>query len=47
MQDILMHAFKGYECTFTTYFSDSVLARIHFLVRVNPKAPVEYDVAAN
>lgn len=44
MQDILMQAFKGLESTFTTYFSDSVLARIHFLIRVNPKAPVDYDV---
>ncbi|RDI46068.1 NAD-glutamate dehydrogenase [Aquicella lusitana] len=45
MQDILMEAFKGIECTYTTYFSDSVLARIHFLVRVNPRAPVDYDIA--
>lgn len=44
MQEVLMQAFNGIECTFTTYFSDSVLARIHFLVRVNPKAPVEYNV---
>lgn len=44
MQDVLMHVFKGIECTFTTYFSDSVLARIHYQVRVNPLAPVEYDV---
>ncbi|MHB1947738.1 MAG: NAD-glutamate dehydrogenase [Gammaproteobacteria bacterium] len=44
MQDVLMHAFQGQESTFTTYFSDSVLARIHFIVRVNPKFPVEYDV---
>lgn len=44
IQDILMQSFKGTECTFTTYFSDSVLARIHFLVRVNPKTPVDYDV---
>lgn len=44
MQDILMKAFKGLECSFTTYFSDSVLARIHFLIRVNPKVPVEYNV---
>lgn len=43
MQDILMQAFKGIECNFTTYFSDSVLARIHFLIRVNPKTPVDYD----
>jgi glutamate dehydrogenase len=44
MQDVLMHAFNGLESSFTTYFSDSVLARIHFLVRVNPKAPIEYNV---
>ncbi len=45
MQEILMESFKGIECSFTTYFSDSVLARIHFLVRVNPKITVEYDAA--
>ncbi|VVC75866.1 NAD-specific glutamate dehydrogenase [Aquicella siphonis] len=45
MQEILMQAFKGIDCTFTTYFSDSVLARIHFLIRVNPKIPVEFDLA--
>lgn len=44
MQEILMKSFKGLESTFTTYFSDSVLARIHFLIRVNPKVPVEYDI---
>jgi glutamate dehydrogenase len=44
MQDILIEAFKGLECNFTTYFSDSILARIHFLIRVNPKVPVNYNV---
>ena len=44
MQDILMQAFKGLECTFTTYFSDSVLARIHFLIRVNPATPLQIEV---
>jgi glutamate dehydrogenase len=46
IQDILIHVFNGLECTFTTYFSDSALARIHYLVRVNPKTPVEYSVAS-
>lgn len=46
MQDVLLHAFQGTESSFTTYFSDSVLARIHFIVRVNPKLPVEYNVKA-
>ncbi|HLB57386.1 MAG TPA: NAD-glutamate dehydrogenase [Gammaproteobacteria bacterium] len=45
MQEILMHDFQGVESSFTTYFSDSVLARIHFLIRVNPKIPAEYDAA--
>lgn len=45
MQEILMQEFKGIECTFTTYFSDSVLARIHFQVRVNPKNTIVYNVS--
>lgn len=45
MQDVLMQAFKGLESSFTIYFSDSVLARIHFLIRVNPKSAIEYDVS--
>lgn len=44
IQDILLKAFSGYDASFTTYFSDSVLARIHFLIRVHPKTPVEYDI---
>lgn len=44
MQGILMRAFHGVESSFTTLFSDSVLARIHFIIRVDPKTPVEYDV---
>lgn len=44
MQEVLIKAFQGQSSSFTTYFSDSVLARIHFIVRVNPKVPVEYDV---
>jgi len=44
MQSILMDAFKGLECTFTTYFSESVLARIHYHIRVNPKTAIEYDI---
>lgn len=45
MQDVLMQAFHGIDCTFTTYFSDSVLARIHFMIRVNPKTKVDYNIA--
>lgn len=45
MQEILMQVFKGEEVNYTTYFSDSVLARIHYIIRVNPKTPVDYSVA--
>lgn len=44
MQDILMQTFNGLECAFTTYFSDSVLARIHFQIRVNPSTPIHVDI---
>lgn len=46
MQELLMQKFKGLESTFTIYFSDSVLARIHFLIRVNPKVQLDYNVDA-
>ncbi len=45
MQEVLMRGFQGVESSYNTYFSDSVLARIHFIIRVNPKHPVEYSVA--
>lgn len=44
MQDILQRAFKGQDVSFTTLFTDSVLARIHYLIRLNPKQQVQYDV---
>jgi glutamate dehydrogenase len=44
MQEVLMESLEGVESTFTTYFSDSVLARIHFLLRVNQRSNVDYDV---
>jgi glutamate dehydrogenase len=45
MQDILMETLQGVESSFTTYFSDSVLARVHFIVRVNPRITFDYDAA--
>jgi len=45
MQDVLSHAFGGLESNFTTYFSDSVLARIHYSVRVDPHSRPHYEVA--
>ncbi len=45
MQEILMNAFQGTASDFSSYFSDSVLARIHYIIRVDPKVAVEYDVS--
>jgi glutamate dehydrogenase len=44
IRDVLVNAFQGVEADYTPYFSDSVLARIHYLIRVNPKSPIEYDL---
>ncbi len=44
MQKILAEVFNAIEISFATRFSDSVLARIHFVVRINSDTPVEYNV---
>jgi glutamate dehydrogenase len=36
MRDILLDSLQGEEVSFVTQFSESVLARIHFMVRVKP-----------
>ncbi len=45
VEDILVKAFGGIESDFTTYFSESVLARTQFLIRVDPRNPIEVDIA--
>lgn len=45
-QDILMRSFQGEEVDFSTRFSESSLARIHFVIRINPKNELEYNVKA-
>lgn len=44
MQNVLVQTFNGSDVTFTTYFSESILARIHFVIRINPRHSLEYDV---
>jgi glutamate dehydrogenase len=44
MQNILSEAFGGREVSFNTYFPESVLARVHFVIRVDPKKKIEYDL---
>jgi glutamate dehydrogenase len=44
MQLILMNAFSGTESSFTTHFSASVLAQIHFVIRLDKNNPLNYDL---
>lgn len=44
MQNILQSAFNGYEASFITRFSESILARIHFIIRVKHESEVQFDV---
>ncbi len=44
MQDILCRALGAEESEFTTYFSESVLVRCHFVLRVDPAVEQAYDV---
>jgi glutamate dehydrogenase len=45
MQDVLMHVFEGVEVSFTTNFTASVLAQIHFVIRIKQQVDLDYDVA--
>ncbi|WP_232053862.1 NAD-glutamate dehydrogenase [Microbulbifer sp. GL-2] len=38
-------AIKAKDSDFTTFFSESILARVHFVFRVSPDEPVDIDVA--
>lgn len=44
MQDILFKGLNGHEVSFSTRFSESSLARIHFVIRVNPFQNDGYDL---
>lgn len=45
MQEILLASFHGLDISFTTLFSDSILARIHFTLRLDPKKHHRYHLA--
>ncbi|WP_353292891.1 NAD-glutamate dehydrogenase [Thalassolituus maritimus] len=45
MEDILRQEFEPLDIEFNTYFSESVLARTHFIVRLNPDHESSYDEA--
>lgn len=43
MQRILADSFNAEEITFSTWFSESVLARIHFMIKTNPDDETVWD----
>lgn len=46
MQKVLMESLHATNISFTTYFPESVMARIHFIARIDPKQPVNFDFKA-
>ncbi|MCV6590020.1 MAG: NAD-glutamate dehydrogenase [Marinobacterium sp.] len=45
VQDLLENGFKAEDAEFTTTFSESILARVQFVLRVDPANPVYPDLA--
>src|SRR3990167_3538357 len=45
-QDVLMQAFGGDECNYTTYFYTPLLTRIHYVIRLKSKKKLRYDFDA-
>jgi glutamate dehydrogenase len=43
MQDILKDSFQAEKITFSTMFSESVLARIHYMIKINPENKTKWD----
>lgn len=43
MEKILAESFNSKEISFSTYFSESILARIHFMIRTNPHDMTQWD----
>lgn len=44
MQEILKHDVGGIEVSFSTQFSSSILVRIHYVIRVDARNRIPYDV---
>ena len=43
MQKVISDSLHAESITFSTYFSESILARIHFIARINPEKIEKYD----
>lgn len=44
IQEMLARAINAQEWDFTTYFSESILARVHLVFRVDPEEKLDYDL---
>ncbi len=44
IEAILISAFSAQELEFTAFYSESILVRCHFVLRVDPAVPLEFDV---
>ncbi|MBV53674.1 MAG: NAD-glutamate dehydrogenase [Coxiellaceae bacterium] len=44
MEELLMREFRGIESSFSTHFAVSVLARIDFVIRLNPKVNMRFNL---
>jgi glutamate dehydrogenase len=45
IEAILSGAFHAEESEFTTHFSESILVRVHFVLRVDPAIPLSFDAS--
>lgn len=45
IEAILTAAFQAQDCEFSAYYSESILVRCHFVLRVNPDAPLPFDTS--
>lgn len=45
IQQVLMDRLKASDCEFWTYFSESVLTRVQFILRIDPSQPLNIDTA--
>ena len=46
IEAILIQAFNAQELEFTAFYSESILVRCHFVLRVDPSIPLEFDATA-
>ncbi|MCB1841834.1 MAG: NAD-glutamate dehydrogenase, partial [Halioglobus sp.] len=45
IEAILRQTFRAEELEFNTFYSESILVRVHFVMQVDPAVPLNYDIA--